>query len=222
VAGNRNQRIKGEESMLSDSTVVEFLKETAGDSPVPGGGSMAAHSGASAAALTEMVANLTLGKKSYEAVSAEMGTIAAQAAVLREQLVLDIDRDAEAYAGVMTAYQLPKETEAEKMLRGVEIQRAMRMAAIVPLEVARRSGDVMDLAIKAVARGNRNAITDGAVAGMLARTAVLAAVYNVKINLDSIKDTTFVETTRQELDRIKAAILAKEQELFKLMDNEGL
>jgi len=73
-----------------------------------------------------------------------------------------------------------------------------------------------------VTRGNRNAITDGAVAGMLARTAVLAAVYNVKINLDSIKDPTFVETTRQELDRIRAAILTKEQELFMLMENQGL
>jgi formiminotetrahydrofolate cyclodeaminase len=195
--------------MLIDMTLVEFLRETAGDSPVPGGGSMAAQSGASAAALTEMVANLTIGKKNYEAVSEEMTDIAAKAGVLREQLTLYIDSDAKAYAGVMAAYKLPKATDSEKALRSDEIQAAMIRAAMVPLDVARKSAAVMDLAIQALTRGNKNAITDGAVAAMLARTAVLSAIYNVKINLESIKDRTFVETMTVELDRIKTEILSR-------------
>ncbi len=208
--------------MLIDKTLAEFLEETAGDSPVPGGGSIAAQSGAAAAALVEMVAVLTLGKKSYEDVYVEMSEIAAQASALRGELLKDIDRDSDAYARVIMAYKMPKETDADKQRRTAEIQSSMKQAATVPLAAAGRSAQVLNLAKIVVVKGNKNAITDGAVAGMLARTAALSAIYNVKINLGSIKDADFVGAATLETDRIKAEVTTGEEEIFRLMQVEGL
>ncbi len=208
--------------LLIDQTLVEFLAETAGDSPVPGGGSIAAQSGASAAALTEMVANLTIGKKNYENVSKEMMEIAAKASLLRTQLLADVDKDAESYAKVMMAYKLPKDTETDQENRTREVQLALKLAATVPLEVARKSREVIDLAIQVVKQGNKNAMTDGAVAGMLARTAALSALYNVKINLSSIKDVEFVLAATKELSALKTRVILAEKEIFAILENQGL
>ena len=100
--------------MLVDLTIKGFLAETAGSAPVPGGGSISALNGAIATALTEMVANLTIGKKKYADVEGQMRTIATEAAIIRERLIRDIDRDSEAYDRVFAAFKLPKETEEEK------------------------------------------------------------------------------------------------------------
>lgn len=99
--------------MLADLTIKGFLAETAGSAPVPGGGSIAALNGAVATALTEMVANLTIGKKKYAEVDGQMRTIAIEAALIRERLISYIDKDSEAYDRVFAAFKLPKETEAE-------------------------------------------------------------------------------------------------------------
>ena len=103
--------------MLADLTIKGFLAETAGSAPVPGGGSISALNGAIATALTEMVANLTIGKKKYADVEGQMRTIATEAAIIRERLIRDIDRDSEAYDRVFAAFKLPKETEEEKAER---------------------------------------------------------------------------------------------------------
>ena len=94
--------------MLVDLTIKGFLAETAGSAPVPGGGSISALNGAIATALTEMVANLTIGKKKYADVEGQMRTIATEAAIIRERLIRDIDRDSEAYDRVFAAFKLPK------------------------------------------------------------------------------------------------------------------
>ena len=140
-----------------------------------------------------MVANLTIGKKGYEAVEEDMKDIAQKTADLRENLTLAIDRDAAAYSEVMAAFKLPQGTDQERVLRKQEIQKAFKHAAQVPLEVARNAVKVIDLAGKAVESGNKNAATDGVVAALNARSAALAALYNVKINLSSIKDDDFIE-----------------------------
>jgi formiminotetrahydrofolate cyclodeaminase len=195
-------------------TIEELLEETAGNNPVPGGGSIAAMSGASAAALTEMVANLTIGKKNYEDVSEQMKEIAIKASELRHELLEDINRDSIAYSKVMEAFKLPKETDEEKELRSAHIQKAFKVAATIPLEVARKSMQVIDLAKIVVLKGNQNAITDGAVAAMLARTAALGAIYNVSINLTSIKDAAFVEEVTMEIMDIKDYVIEVEQDIF--------
>ena len=92
----------------------------------------------------------------------------------------------------------------------------------MPLEVARKSRKVIDLAIQVVKKGNKNAITDGAIAGMLARTAALSALYNVKINLSSIKDAAFVSEKAKELSALKAEVIHAEKEIFEILENQGL
>ena len=196
--------------MLTELTVKGLLAETAGDAPVPGGGSISALNGAIAAALAEMVANLTIGKKKYADVQDEMAEIAKSAAALQKELVLDVDRDSEAYDGVSQAFKLPKETDEEKAIRSAAIQENTKKAALVPMEVARRASALLPTIEAVVARGNQNAVTDGCVAMMCARVAVVGALFNVRINLTSIKDGEFVARLREEADRLEADVLARE------------
>lgn len=196
--------------MLTELTVKGLLAETAGDAPVPGGGSISALNGAIAAALAEMVANLTIGKKKYADVQDEMAEIAKSAAALQKELVLDVDRDSEAYDGVSQAFKLPKETDEEKAIRSATIQENTKKAALVPMEVARRASTLLPSIEAVVARGNQNAVTDGCVAMMCARVAVVGALFNVRINLTSIKDEEFVARLREEADRLEADVLARE------------
>lgn len=200
--------------ILTDLTVKGFLAETAGQEPVPGGGSISALNGSIAAALAEMVANLTIGKKKYVEVEAEMQTIATEAAAIQKELVLDIDRDSDAYNKVFAAFKLPKETEEEKAVRSAQIQEMTKYAASVPMEVARRVHSLLPLIEAVVAKGNQNAITDGCVAMMCARTATIGALLNVRINLTSIKDEDFVKTHTEEANAIEADAIRREAEIL--------
>lgn len=200
--------------MLTELTVKGLLAETAGEAPVPGGGSISALNGAIAAALTEMVANLTVGKKKYADVEEEMKEIAAAAAPIQRELVLDVDRDSDAYDGVAQAFKLPKETDEEKALRSAAIQENTKKAALVPMEVARRTSALLPRIEAVVARGNQNAVTDGCVAMMCARVAIVGALFNVRINLTSLKDEAFVAEMRAEADRLEADVVAREAKVI--------
>jgi len=200
--------------MLADMSVVDFLDETASNSPVPGGGSIAALSAAFSSALTQMVANLTLGKKGYEDVQEEAGFIVKEAERMRGFFVEYIDKDSDAFNEVMNAFKLPKDTDEKMEYRKKAIQEATKVAALVPLDIAREAYKIMDLAQVVVEKGNKNAVTDGAVATMLARTAVLSALYNVKINLSSIKDKEFVEKISKEVDELEKNVKVKEEEIL--------
>jgi formiminotetrahydrofolate cyclodeaminase len=198
--------------VLVNSKITEYLEKAAAGTAVPGGGSVAALNAALAAGLTEMVANLTVGKKGYEAVEEDMKALAGMASQLRNKLTAAIDQDADAYTEVMAAYKLPKTTDEETSLRKQKIQDAIKHAALVPLEVARDALAVIDLAGRAIRKGNKNAASDGAVAAMNARTAALAAIYNVKINLSSIQDHSFVEKLAQEVEELQNQVTEKENE----------
>jgi len=199
---------------LADLSIKEFLAKTASNSPVPGGGSIAALSAAIAASLSEMVAHLTIGKKGYEALEEEMQDIAKDAFQYRERLIRTIDKDSNAYNDVMAAIKLPKGTEQERNNREGAIQEALINATLVPLDVARDAFKIIELAGKAVKQGNKNAVSDAAVAVMMARTAVLSALYNVKINLASIKDKNFVEEIREEIKHMESEIVNREREIL--------
>ncbi len=190
--------------MLNDLSLTDYLARTASKDPLPGGGSAAALNAALAAALTEMVANLTIGRKNFEAVDAEMRAVAEKAAALRQKLIGDIDRDSDAYTQVLKAFQMPKTTEAEKAGRGRAVQEAFKQAARVPLGVARDALAVMALGGIVVARGNPNAASDGAAGVLAARMAVRTAVYNVRINLGSIGEEAFKSELGREADRLEA------------------
>ena len=199
---------------LTDLSIKEFLVKTASNSPVPGGGSIAALSAAVAASLSEMVARLTIGKEGYDAFEEDMKKIAKDAANYRNKLIKDIDRDSNAYNNVMAAFKLSKGTEQEQKNRKRAIQEALKSASLVPLDVAKDAFKIIELAEKVVKYGNENAVTDGAVAVMMARTAVLSALYNVKINLISIKDLDFIEMLRKEIKHMESEIIDREREIL--------
>jgi formiminotetrahydrofolate cyclodeaminase len=200
--------------LLKDLTITEFLEQTASAEPLPGGGCTAALSAALAASLTEMVANLTIGRKEFQAVEDEMKKIAQAAADLRKKLQNDIDNDAQAYRQVLAAFKLPKNTDAEKKQRSDAIQQAFKTAATVPLGVAQDALKIMDLASRAIAQGNQNAISDGAVGVLASRTAALAALYNVKINLSAVRDPDFVEKLTRESKNLENQVIQKEKDIL--------
>jgi formiminotetrahydrofolate cyclodeaminase len=200
--------------LLKDLTITEFLKQTASKEPLPGGGCTAALNAALAASLTEMVTNLTIGRKEFQAVEDDMKEIAQAAADLRRKLQDDIENDAQAYREVLSAFKLPKNTEDEKKQRSGAIQQAFKTAATVPLGVARDALKIMDLASRAITAGNPNAVTDGAVAVLAARTSALAAAYNVKINLSAIKDTAFVAELTWEIEALEGQVIEKEKQIL--------
>jgi len=203
--------------MLANLSVTDYLGRTASGDPVPGGGSAAALNAALAAGLIEMVARLTIGRKGFEAVDAEMRAVADRAAALRVKLTGDIDRDSEAYAQVLAAFARPKATPEEKASRAQAIQEAFRHAALVPLGVARDALQAMALGRQVIAGGNPNAASDGAAGVLAARMAARAAVYNVKINLGSIKDEGFTAELKAEADRLEREADALEGEILKLL-----
>ena len=204
--------------MLTDLTIKDFLKKTASNSPVPGGGSIAALSGAISASLLEMVASLTIGKKGYEEFEEEMKEISIVVLEYRNKLIADIDKDSNAYDAVMAAYRLPKSNDEERDRRSGAIQETLKNAVLVPLEVAKMGLDIIKLAGNIVRDGNKNAITDGAVAAMMARTALLSALYNIKINLSSIKDEAFVNEISDQVRDMEIKIQKLEQDILAEID----
>lgn len=204
--------------MLKDLGLQAFINQLESSEPVPGGGSVAALSSALSSALAAMVANLTVGKKNYEDVSDEMSAIAAKMSVHKQMFVDLIDKDANSFDSVMKAFKLPKETDEEKSHRNTLIQDGMKYAASVPLEVAEKSADLFDDLAKLVKSGNKNAQTDALVAAMMARTAILSALYNVKINLGSIKDEAYVAQMKEKVAALEQLAIDREKEILSLSD----
>lgn len=176
-----------------------FLGAVASPSPVPGGGSVAALAGALAAALGQMVAGLTVGKKKYAAVDAEMREAALRAAALVNALSALVVRDAQAYAEVAAAYKLPQEPEAAAATRQAAVTSALLRAAQVPLETARACADVADLAVTVAEKGNTNAASDAGVAALLAEAGCRGAAFNVRINVAALDDRSAGAPLLEEL-----------------------
>ena len=180
----------------------DFVSSVASATPTPGGGSVVAHVGALGAALAQMVAGLTIGKKKYAAVEGEMRELAARAASLCSRLSQLVTADANAYAAVSAAYKLPKEPDAAAAARTKAIERALILAAEVPLETARACAEVVQLAETVAARGNANAVSDAGVAALLADAACRGAAYNVRINIAALPDRTVGSSLAAEAERV--------------------
>jgi methenyltetrahydrofolate cyclohydrolase len=200
--------------MLANLSCVQFLDQLASNEPVPGGGSVAALSAGISASLASMVANLTIGKKKYVEVEEEMKVIAERMNAMKEAFVLFIDKDANSFDDVMKAFKLPKETDEEKAARTVAIEESYKLAASVPLAVAKSAAEMFDMIEVTVVKGNQNAVTDGMVAAMMARTAILGALLNVKINLTGISDAAYVEVVSKEVQELEALAIKREGEIL--------
>ena len=191
---------------LVGMTLRGFTDELSMDSPAPGGGSVAALCGALSAALASMVANLTVGKKGYEAVCGDMIATAVRAQALKDALLVAVDADTMAFNKVMEAFRLPKTTpeQAEEKDRAVEV--ANKEATLVPLDVLEKSVEAVGLAKTAAAKGNKNSISDAGVAGLAGQAAGEGAYYNVLINLAGIKDAKFSDQVRRRAADFKKAL----------------
>jgi glutamate formiminotransferase/formiminotetrahydrofolate cyclodeaminase len=167
-----------------------FVSSVASSAPVPGGGSVAAHVGALAAALVQMVAGLTAGKKKYAAVDAEMRVMALDASALVTQLSSLVAKDAAAFAEVSAAYKMPNEPAEASARRSAAVTKALLGAAQVPLETARACLRAAELAVVVATKGNTNAASDAGVAALLAEAGARGAALNVRINVASLEDKT--------------------------------
>jgi formiminotetrahydrofolate cyclodeaminase len=202
---------------MKNLTLDQFTRNTASDSPVPGGGSIAAVCGALSASLTSMVANLTVGKNKYADVENEMIIVAEKAETIRRKMLDYIEEDCDAFNEVMDAFKLSKDSDEEKSLRTNAIQAGLKKAASVPFEIAETAYEIMDLAEFVVLKGNSNAVTDGLISAMTARTAVLAALLNVKINLDTIKDEGFADELRKKVKALEQNSISAEKRILDLV-----
>ena len=189
---------------LMSMTVDRFVDEVSADSPAPGGGSVAALAGSLAAALAAMVANLTVGRKTYEAVWQELSDLAERAQAVKSRLVRAVDEDTDAFNGVLAAMRLPKATPEEQAARDQAIELAYQGAARVPLLTARQCLEALRLAADVARKGNVSSASDAGVAALVARAGVEGAALNVLTNLGSVKDETFKAGCRQEADRLMA------------------
>lgn len=178
--------------MLYDLTIDNFLDKTSSSSPTPGGGSVCALVGALGAALSSMVGELTVDKDMDGDTKIKIKGSIKICKDLMKSLKEGMDKDTEAFNRVMTSYKMPKTNDEEKQIRSAAIQEALKKAAEEPYEVALLCLDVMKVAIDMLKIGNKNAASDAAVSGFLAYAALNGAIYNVKINLNSIKDEGFV------------------------------
>lgn len=187
---------------LVSMKVDEFVDLVSSDSPAPGGGSVAALAGALGAALAAMDANLTVGKKGYEAHYPRLSELAVQAQTLKKALVDAIDEDTAAFNAVMEAMRLPKATDAQKAARDAALDAAQKQAALVPLTTARHCLQTMKLAAETARLGNTNSVTDAATGCHIAYAGLKGALMNVKINLISLQDGDFVSSLRKEAESL--------------------
>ncbi len=187
---------------VKDSSLGEFLDRLASATPTPGGGSVSALAGALAAALARMVAGLARNKKGYESVQADLAQVEAKAAAVQERLLSLVEKDAGAYERVVDAMHLPKGSDAEKASRIEAMQTAYREATLVPIETMEACTEALELAAVSLEKGNRGATTDAAVAVLLAEAGLRGAGLNAKINLASIRDDAFRNSTEAKMDRL--------------------
>jgi glutamate formiminotransferase/formiminotetrahydrofolate cyclodeaminase len=206
--------------MLVQKTVQDFLEELASDSPAPGGGSVAALCGALGAALVAMVCRLTVDKPKYAQVSDELGEVMNRSDELQRTFSELVERDTQAFQAVMSAFRMPKESDDQKAARSSAIQQATRGATEVPLEVHNLTVDLIQLAHRAAEKGNVNSISDAGVAAEMARAAARGAALNVAINLGGLKDHSYVQKVRKELDTNEQTIKGLYDSVKKLVDQK--
>lgn len=187
---------------LQDLSLTAFGEALASSAATPGGGSASALAGALAASLAAMVARNTAASEKFADRAGEMNEAVAEADRLRSELLNLVDADAAAFAQVMEAFRLPKETPEEKAARSDAIQAGYKAAVEPPLLVCTQSVRVLELALQVVERGNPNAASDAGVAALLAAAALEGGALNVEINLGSIKDEAY-RTIQAE--RVRAA-----------------
>lgn len=198
-----------------------FIEELAAPTPTPGGGSAGAYAGAMGAALVAMVSGVTIGKKKYADVEAEMQAIRVVAEHLRKELTQAVDDDAASFEVLMAKFKMPKETDEQKSARDAAITQATLNAAHIPLHVAEHAVKVMELALKCAKSGLQSAISDAMSGFAMARASLTAAGYNVRININSLADRSLGERMLSELAELESEADKLEGEIQTVMKERG-
>jgi len=191
------------EISLTDKTCREFLTELASNAPTPGGGGAAALGGALGMALSNMVGNLTLGKKKYAAVQDEIGELLDSGAGIMEKLKKLIDEDRDVFLTLMQAFALPKGTPEEAEIRDRKIEERAKAAALVPLEVMRQTLAGIKIQHRMAQIGSIVAVSDAGCGAAFLQAALTSGALNVMANLKIIKDEEFLRNTADEINRLR-------------------
>lgn len=208
------------ESKLVRMTLTDFADETASESPAPGGGSIAAYVGSLGISLATMVANLSSHKKGWDERWEEFSHWAAQGQQLKNELLKLVDADTAAFNKIMTAFSLAKTTAEEKLIRKQAIQEATKFAIEIPFKVMQASYASMEI-IKAMATdGNPNSVSDAGVGALCARTAVMGAFMNVRINAAGYDDKIYINEIITKGKEIENAVIAAEAVILKIVNEK--
>jgi glutamate formiminotransferase / formiminotetrahydrofolate cyclodeaminase len=205
---------------LIDMTCVEFANETASESPAPGGGSVSALAGALGVSLGTMVANLSSHKPGWDERWEEFSNWAEKGQKLKDELLMLVDEDTSAFNKIMDAFSLPKDTEEEKKARTNAIQDATKLAIEVPFRTMERALESMTLLKAMVETGNPNSVTDAGVGALCARTAVLGAFLNVKVNAMGLHDKSYVEEIIRKGSELEEKTILFEKEILALVSDK--
>lgn len=208
------------EKQLTSMSVKGFADETARESPAPGGGSVSAYMGALGASLATMVANLSAHKAGWDDRWEEFSRWADRGIELQAELLHLVDADTEAFNGIMAALSMPKGNDEEKRLRAEAIEQATENAAQVPLETMKCACKVFEVCRAMAIEGNPNSVTDAGVGALAARSAVLGAGLNVKINAAGLADKARAAELIAEAEKIAAEAIEKENEILKLVNDK--
>jgi len=206
--------------LLVNKSLIDFANETASESPAPGGGSIAAYLGVLGASLGAMVANLSASKKGWESEWKYFSDEAEKGQQLKDALLKLVDEDTQAFNAIMSAFQLPKNNDAEKQTRSHAIQTATIKAIETPLLVMKKSFESFDLIEKMAEKGNPNSASDAGVAALCARSAVYGAYLNVKINASSLNDKDLAQQYLQEAQNILTQSLIREAAVLKAVEQK--
>ncbi len=207
-------------STLINLSLKDFADETASESPAPGGGSISAYVGALGISLATMVANISANKRGWENKITSMSEYAEQGQIIKDKLLKLVDQDTYAFNQVMTAMSLSKSTNEEKDLRTRAIEQANKNAMLIPYQIMEISFKSMEI-IKAMAEsGNPNSVTDAGVGAMCARTAVIGAFLNVKINASGLNDRDFVDDLLAKGNKMVEEIKKLESEIILIVESK--
>lgn len=211
---------KDKKKRLIDMTCKGFAEETASESPAPGGGSISAYMGALGAALGTMVANLSSHKAGWDDRWEEFSDWAEQGQALLRELLHLVDEDTEAFNRIMAVFAMPKSTDEEKAARSAALQEATLYATQVPLRTMKASVKVFPLVEAMASEGNPNSVSDAGVGALAARSAVLGACLNVKINAAGLKDRATAETLVAESETLAAEAVRREAEVLRIVEQK--
>lgn len=209
-----------QQKQLIDMTCKSFAEETASESPAPGGGSIAAYMGALGAALGTMVANLSSHKAGWDDRWEEFSNWAEKGQAVLQELLHLVDEDTAAFNRIMAVFAMPKSTDEEKAARSAALQQATLYATEVPLRTMKAASLVFEIVRAMASEGNPNSVSDAGVGALAARSAVLGACLNVKINAAGLKDRAVADVLVAEADALAAEARREEAEILKIVESK--